>query len=382
MELQKAREAVIEAGKKLVETGLIARTWGNVSVRVSADEFLITPTGRAYDSLTPEDIVAVNIADLSYTGPIKPSSEKGVHAEVYKLKPEANFVIHTHQANASVASALGRGVDVPGESARRLIGERVELAAYGLPGTKKLRRGVADALRRSGGKAVLMAHHGALCFGACPEEAFAVALALEEECMRVLAAVGEPGPLGAELLSSRRLGGAFALRVDGNEITVGLATGRALDSAVPLPPEAQLHRAIYNARADVNVILCSVLPHIVAASKLGITIKPLLDDFAQLIGNSAVNATWDAGRAGSAQKIVRALRGRNAVLVAGSGALCCADNDADAAAVEMVLDKGCKAFLSARANGKVSPIAPFECALMRFVYRNKYSKMDVRNKRK
>lgn len=76
MELQKARELVIEAGKKLVETGLIARTWGNVSCRVNDKQFVITPSGRAYETLTPEEIVLVNIEDCSYDGDIKPSSEK------------------------------------------------------------------------------------------------------------------------------------------------------------------------------------------------------------------------------------------------------------------------------------------------------------------
>ena len=39
---QAAREAVIAAGKKLLASGLIARTWGNVSARLSEEDFLIT----------------------------------------------------------------------------------------------------------------------------------------------------------------------------------------------------------------------------------------------------------------------------------------------------------------------------------------------------
>ena len=92
-----AKELVVRAGKQLVESGLIARTWGNVSCRVSDTQFVITPSGRAYETLTPEEIVLVNIADLSYDGDVKPSSEKGIHASAYQLRPEVNFVIHTHQ---------------------------------------------------------------------------------------------------------------------------------------------------------------------------------------------------------------------------------------------------------------------------------------------
>ena len=78
-EIEEAKRLVIEAGKKLIETGLIARTWGNVSARISDTQFVITPSGRAYETLTPDELVVVNIDDCSYEGDIKPSSEKGVH---------------------------------------------------------------------------------------------------------------------------------------------------------------------------------------------------------------------------------------------------------------------------------------------------------------
>ena len=71
-ELEEAKKLVVAAGKKLVESGLIARTWGNVSARISDTQFVITPSGRAYETLTPEEVVVVNIEDCSYEGDIKP----------------------------------------------------------------------------------------------------------------------------------------------------------------------------------------------------------------------------------------------------------------------------------------------------------------------
>ena len=65
-ELEEAKKLVVAAGKKLVESGLIARTWGNVSARISDTQFVITPSGRAYETLTPEEVVVVNIEDCSY----------------------------------------------------------------------------------------------------------------------------------------------------------------------------------------------------------------------------------------------------------------------------------------------------------------------------
>ncbi|NLA76897.1 MAG: class II aldolase/adducin family protein [Clostridiales bacterium] len=149
MDIMQAKQFVITAGKTLLETGLIARTWGNVSCRISDTQFVITPSGRAYDTLTPEEIVVVNIADLSYDGDVKPSSEKGIHAAVYRMRSEMNFVIHTHQINASVISALGMDINGIEGEARDIIGDNVPLVSYGLPGTTKLRKGVIAAMERS-----------------------------------------------------------------------------------------------------------------------------------------------------------------------------------------------------------------------------------------
>ena len=66
-DVEEAKKLVVEAGKKLLETGLIARTWGNVSARISDTQFVITPSGRAYDTLTPEEVVVVNIDDCSHS---------------------------------------------------------------------------------------------------------------------------------------------------------------------------------------------------------------------------------------------------------------------------------------------------------------------------
>ena len=68
---KEAEEKILSSCLRLVETGLIARTWGNISARLSDEEFLITPSGRAYETLTPEELVVVKIKDHSYEGEIK-----------------------------------------------------------------------------------------------------------------------------------------------------------------------------------------------------------------------------------------------------------------------------------------------------------------------
>ncbi len=181
MDIKKAKTIVLEAGKKLIREGLVARTWGNISYRVDEDSFVITPKGRKYEHLTLDDIVWVRISDLSYDGSIKPSSEKGLHAEAYKLSPDVNAVIHTHQTNASIVAAARRTVLIHDDEMKKILGPSVKVGPYALPSTKKLARGTAKALE-GGRKATLLANHGVVCIGENMEDAFKAAITLEKVC--------------------------------------------------------------------------------------------------------------------------------------------------------------------------------------------------------
>lgn len=397
MDILQAKNIVIDAGVKLVETGLIARTWGNVSCRVDAESFVITPSGKPYIGLTPDDIVLVRIADLAWDGDVKPSSEKGVHAEVYKAHPEANFVIHTHQKNASVISDLAVGIPYVRGEAEKLIGKEVPIASYGLPGTGKLKKGVANALAMyPGSKAIIMAHHGAVCFGADDTEAFNVAAALEDICGEYIidsaacklalkcedladfcrqmpavlrkekAEVPDPGTLFNSECDRSKGEITFALN-DGNNETAGVAsleTGSVISG--DLPAEAELHRNIYLKRREYNNIIHNTDPETVAVSSLGRTMMPLLDDFAQIVGTK-VKCTCPKGCA-------KALKGRNAVLIKNEGALCCGGNEGDAQAVDMIVSKNCLTQLGASIFGKPKKIGMIDAKLMRVIYLTKYSK--------
>ena len=167
---EEARKLVLEAGLRLVREGLIARTWGNISARISDTQFIITPTGRTYDSLAPEDLVKVNISDLSYEGSVRPSSEKGIHADCYRLRENVDFVIHTHQFYASVVGIQGKDKSF------------APCAAYGHPGSKGLRKAVAQTLLSNPTKNnFLLTKHGSLSLGKNYEDAFANAAFLEQK---------------------------------------------------------------------------------------------------------------------------------------------------------------------------------------------------------
>jgi L-fuculose-phosphate aldolase len=175
-----AKKLVVEAGLRLFREGLVARTWGNVSVRLDENRFAVTPSGIPYEKLTPSLIVTVSVKDLSFLGTVKPSSEKGLHAAVYRKRPDVGAVVHTHQKAASALSAARRTLaDIPYEF-RKCIGTHVLTAPYALPGTKKLAEAGALALEHS--NAALLANHGAVCVGMDLYAAFDVCMALEQLC--------------------------------------------------------------------------------------------------------------------------------------------------------------------------------------------------------
>lgn len=404
MDILEAKNLVVEAGKQLVSSGLIARTWGNVSCRIDENSFVITPSGRAYESLTPDEIVLIKADDLSYEGDIKPSSEKGIHAQCYLLRPECNFVIHTHQAIASVVSAIGRDINKMSEYSSSVIGDCVPVASYGMPGTGKLIKGVKNAIMNSNSKAVIMAHHGAVCLGGDYDEAFRIASELENVCAdyimrryttltdKVAASLGELNDYAVELIrrskdeisapkmnfyDSIRAGDVLVVTdKEGHErAEIALEDGRLVNGG-KYPYEADVHRAVYDRREDVNCIIHSNEPDIVAVSRIGKTMKPLLDDFAQIVGTTVRCGDFSMlSPEKSGKKIAKKLSGgRNAVLINGNGAICCGKDYDDARAAEMVMDKGCKSELYANLFDKPKKISAIDSAIMNLVYRIKYSK--------
>lgn len=175
-----ARVQLHEAGLRLLKEGLVSRTWGNVSCRLDGDWFLVTPSGRNYEDLTPEEMVVMNCKTLEYKGNIKPSSEGKVHAEVLRTRKDVNAVIHTHQTNASVVAAARREVPPILDDQAQILGPTVRVADYALPSTKKMVKACVKALK--GRKAALMANHGAICVGEDLEDAFVACLVLEKAC--------------------------------------------------------------------------------------------------------------------------------------------------------------------------------------------------------
>lgn len=164
-----AARQVVAWCRRLWEAGLIAGVDGNLSVRVSPERVLVTPSGLPKANLRAADLVEVTAAGRPVRGRHRPTSELDLHLRIYRAAPEARAVVHAHPPVATAFAVVGRSVpmDVLPETAV-LLGD-VPLVPYATPGTPALGDRVEPLV--AGRVALLLANHGAVAWGATLAEA-------------------------------------------------------------------------------------------------------------------------------------------------------------------------------------------------------------------
>ena len=188
-----AKEKVAELGKKMLTSGLVAGTWGNISAIVrEAGVVVITPSGMDYTYLKPSDMVVLDLSGRIIDGNRRPSSEAPLHLAIYRAREDVAGVVHTHSEVASAFAVVRQPIQPVVEDAAMLVGGSVEVAQYALPGTEELAHNVVAALGQR--FAVLMANHGLVGVGRSVDEAFMVCQVVEK-CARIYAwskTIGQP----------------------------------------------------------------------------------------------------------------------------------------------------------------------------------------------
>jgi L-fuculose-phosphate aldolase len=197
--MEREREAVAAAGRKLAADGLVIGTSGNVSVR-TGERVAVTPTGAVLAELEAADVAVVGLDGVQIAGDLAPTSELGLHLGVYG-RYGSGAVVHTH---APMATALGLVLDeLPCVHYEMLgLGGAVRVAPYATFGSAELASGVLDALCDR--TAALMANHGALTHGPDLAAAARATRLLEWACALYwrAAALGTPRTLGPDQLDA------------------------------------------------------------------------------------------------------------------------------------------------------------------------------------
>lgn len=109
--LEELKLRVYKANMELPRHGLVTFTWGNVSeIDRETGYFAIKPSGVAYEELTPDDMVLMDLNGNKIEGRYNPSSDTDTHIELYKAFPDIGGIVHTHSSWATSWAQAGRGI--------------------------------------------------------------------------------------------------------------------------------------------------------------------------------------------------------------------------------------------------------------------------------
>lgn len=190
--LERERERVATAARRLAADGLVNGTAGNVSAR-AGELAAVTPTGARLEDVTPEQVAVVGLDGEQVDGELAPTSELGLHLGIYR-RADAGAVVHTH---SPFATALACVLDeLPVVHYQMLaLGGPIRVAPYATFGTPELAELTLGALE--GRSAALLANHGAIALGPDLDTAMGHARLLEWACELYwrAAAVGLPRAL-------------------------------------------------------------------------------------------------------------------------------------------------------------------------------------------
>ena len=196
------RNQIIEYSIKLNSTNLSPLRSGNISLRAKEDDkegYLITPSGKKYETLKAEDIVFMGLnEELRDTSNQNPSSEWRFHRDIYLNKKEAQAIVHAHSPHATAVSSHGKTIPPFHYMIALAGGEDIKCADYATFGTEELSNNVIKALEKR--SACLMSNHGQVAFGKNLEDAFELAQEVENICHQYTIALklGKPKILSFE----------------------------------------------------------------------------------------------------------------------------------------------------------------------------------------
>ena len=179
---------------------------GNISARYG-EGMLITTSGSSNGFLSKNEIVYTGFDGLSREKRKKPSSEKFLHIEIYKKRPEINFIIHVHAPYLSSFASAGRDLMAPVMAENIFYFGGIPLADYALPSSRELVENTVRYFDKY--DAVLMANHGVVVASKTIEDAY-LKLELAESYAQIVLNTEILG--GAKMLSEEQAQEVLSLR--------------------------------------------------------------------------------------------------------------------------------------------------------------------------
>lgn len=218
MSFDSERQAIVDTAAHLVRSGVLSfSNHGNSSARLPGGDRMLITGASSLAGPTPASLAVLDLEGNLLEGSLASTSAEivGMHALVYRLRPEVGAVIHTHSPRVTAFALANRPLPVHYEALLRFgVSEEIPVAAWAPRGSPESVANIAAALReRPGAAAVLLANHGLLAFAADQPRTAHLIVSMEEAAQMMLLAQplggSRPFPDGA-LEQVRRRQQAFA----------------------------------------------------------------------------------------------------------------------------------------------------------------------------
>ena len=171
-------DQLLDAGRHLVDRGLVQASGGNLSVRLPhGDHFLVTGSGTWLDRLTADDLVKLTLDGERVSGAQRPSVEWKLHQRTYAVRPDVHAVIHLHPQHVLLVDMLGAPIRFTTLDHQFYVGSAGRVPFHPA-GSQEIADAAASAARDH--DAVVMSHHGCSTLGDTVSMALRRALNLEE----------------------------------------------------------------------------------------------------------------------------------------------------------------------------------------------------------
>jgi len=166
----KIKQDIVEIGRRLYDKGFAAANDGNITVRISDNEVLCTPTMHSKGFLKVEDICLIDMTGKQLAGIKKRSSEALLHLEIYKQRPDIKSVVHCHPPHATAFAVAREPIPqcvLP--EVEVFLGD-VPITKYETPGGQAFADTVLPFVDKT--NIIILANHGTVSYGVDVEQAY------------------------------------------------------------------------------------------------------------------------------------------------------------------------------------------------------------------
>jgi len=179
------KKEIIAIGQRTVAEGYVTTVGGNISVRLSDNQFLITASTIPLDELNEENILLVDDQGTCVE-PKKPSKETRLHLAIYHQRPDISAIIHVHPLLSTTLASIGVPITPVTFEEQYFLGKTIGYVSQFAAGSNQLSEAVREEARKC--NVVILKNHGCVALGESLKEAFFRVVKLERAAKATIVA--------------------------------------------------------------------------------------------------------------------------------------------------------------------------------------------------